>query len=84
MIEKNEESKKNREELRGLAIFRNMSWGKKKGKKIRDRYYFYIKDASIVKDGRFPFRDGDKAIVKVQGNKVILQKARIVIQEVEE
>lgn len=83
-MEKKREGKSRKEELRGLAIFRNMSWGKKKGKKIRDRFYFYIKDASIVKDPRFPFRDGDNAIVKVQGNKVILQKAKIVVQEVEE
>lgn len=71
-------------ELKGLAVFRNMSWGKKKGKKIRERYYFYIEDPSIVKDDRFPFRDGDKAILTVQGNKVILQKAKIVVQAVEE
>ena len=84
MTKETETQKEREEELRGLVIFRNMSWGKKKGKKIRDRYYFYIKDASIVKDARFPFQDGDKAILKVQGNKVILQKARIVIQAVED
>ena len=66
--------------------FLNMSWGKKKGGKVRDRYYFYVSDSNFVKDERFPFKDGDTLMFEVRGNTVLIRKGRVrlVVEAVEE
>jgi len=66
--------------------FLNMSWGKKKGGEVRDRYYFYISNSHFVKDERFPFKDGDTLMLEVHGRSVIVRKGRVrqVVEAVEE
>ena len=65
--------------------FLDMSWGKKKGRTVRDRYYFYISNSHFVKDKRFPFKHGDTLMFEVRGNSVIVRKGRVrqVVEPVE-
>jgi len=75
-----------KERLVAPGKFLNMSWGKKKGGGVRDRYYFYISDSDFVKDERFPFKDGDTVMFEVRGNSIIIRKGRIrqVVEAIEE
>lgn len=56
----------------------------KKGKRNpRRRYYINISDkkGEVIEAGKFPFEDGSLVAIEVQKDKLIVRRARIVIDE---
>lgn len=56
----------------------------KKGKRTpRRRYYINMSDkkGEVIEAGKFPFNDGDLVAIEVLHNKLIIRRARIVIDE---
>ena len=47
----------------------------KTGGKTYDKYFIYI-PASVAKDSAFPFSPGEKVIVRIEGNKLIIEKLK--------
>ena len=45
----------------------------KTGKKFYDRFFIYV-PTEVARNGTFPFKEGDKVIIKVQGNKLVIEK----------
>lgn len=46
----------------------------KTGKKLYDRYFIYI-PTYVAKDKDFPFENGEEVVVKIEGGKLIIEKA---------
>ncbi|MEM2972132.1 MAG: hypothetical protein QW270_06915 [Candidatus Bathyarchaeia archaeon] len=45
------------------------------GGKTYDRFYIYIA-TQVAKDGTFPFKMGDELRVRIEGDKLIIEKAK--------
>ena len=45
----------------------------KTGSKTYDKYFIYI-PTSVAKDSAFPFKPGEKVIIRIEGNKLIIEK----------
>ena len=43
--------------------------------KIYDKYFIYI-PTSVAKDSAFPFRPGEKVVVRIEGDKLIIKKLK--------
>ena len=45
----------------------------KTGKKLYDRFFIYV-PTEVARDGTFPFKEGDKVLVRIKKNKLIVEK----------
>jgi hypothetical protein len=45
----------------------------KTGGKSYDKFFIYI-PASVAKDSAFPFKSGDEVIVRIEGDKLVVEK----------
>ena len=45
----------------------------KTGGKIYDKFFVYI-PASVAKDSAFPFKPGEEVIVRIEGNRLVIEK----------
>ena len=45
----------------------------KTGGKIYDKFFVYI-PASVAKDSAFPFKPGEEVIVRIEGDKLVIEK----------
>jgi hypothetical protein len=43
--------------------------------KTYDKYFIYI-PASVAKDSAFPFSPGEKVVVRIEGERVVIEKLR--------
>ena len=43
------------------------------GKKFYDKFYIYI-PTQVAKDGTFPFKEGDKVKIRIENDKLVIEK----------
>ena len=43
------------------------------GKKLYDKFYIYI-PTQVAKDGTFPFKEGDKVKIRIENDKLVIEK----------
>lgn len=40
-----------------------------------DRFFFYV-PTEVARDGLFPFKEGNKVVVRIEDNRVVIDKAK--------
>ena len=43
------------------------------GGKLYDKFYIYI-PTQVAKDGTFPFKEGDKVKIRIENDKLVIEK----------
>lgn len=47
----------------------------KTGKRLYDRFFIYI-PTEVARDGTFPFKEGDKLIIRIQEDRLLIEKSK--------
>ena len=45
------------------------------GGKLYDKFYIYI-PTQVAKDGTFPFKEGDKVKIRIENDKLVIEKGQ--------